>query len=319
MRIVLTGSIAYDYIMTFPGKFSDHLLPDRLDRISLSFLVDSLSRQRGGIAANIAYTLALLGDRPMILATAGEDFGEYRQWLEAHGVDTSTVRQVEGKLTASFFVNTDQANAQIASFYTGAMADAAELRLADLPLRPDLVVISPNDPAAMVQYARECQALGLPYIYDPSQQIVRLQKQELVEGISGCQAFFGNDYEAGLVEEKTGMDLPAISRHAQFAVITCGELGADIYTAEGKMHIPALTPVGLCDPTGVGDAFRGGFLKGYVHQLPIELCGKMGVLAATYCLEHQGTQGHHFTLPEFIERFRRDLGDHPELERLWPN
>src|SRR5438046_9110125 len=170
MSIVVTGSIAYDYLMSFPGKFTEHFLQDHIDRFRLSFLVDTMDRRRGGCAPNIAYTLALLGERPLLMATAGQDFGEYRQWLEAAGVDTSLVEQVGGKFTASFFCSTDQHNNQIASFYTGAMANAGELSFREVD-NPGLAIISPNDPGAMVQYAGECRTLGIPYIFDPGQQV----------------------------------------------------------------------------------------------------------------------------------------------------
>ncbi len=316
MKIVLTGSVAYDYLMTFPGRFRDHILPDRLDRISLSFLVDRMEKRRGGIAANIAYTLALLGERPTMMATVGEDFAEYRRWLEAKGVDTSAVREIPGVSTASFFVNTDETNAQIASFYTGAMAHAAELRFADLPFRPDLVVISPNDPGAMQAYVRECQALGLPYFYDPSQQIVRLDGNALKEGIEASRGLFVNDYEFSLICQKTGLDVTAVRRMLDVLVVTCGEHGADLYTPDSAFRVPAVPPARTADPTGVGDAFRGGFLKGYMHGLPLQRCGQMGALAATYCLESSGTQGHSFTLPEFVARFRQHFDDGGDLDRL---
>lgn len=316
MDIVLTGSIAFDYLMWFPGRFRDHILPDHLDRISLSFLVDHLVRRRGGIAANIAYTMALLGERPLVMATAGEDFDDYRAWLERHGVDTSAIRVIPGLLTASFFVNTDQVNAQIASFYTGAMARAAELRFRDLPAPPDLAVISPNDPGAMGAYVDECMDMAIPYIYDPSQQIVRLEPEVLRVGIAHSRALFCNDYEFGLISEKTGLGLDAFVGQVEFLVITRGEHGADVYQAGKTLHIPAVPPGKMADPTGVGDAFRGGFLKGYAHGLTLERCGQMGALAATYCLEEEGTQGHHFTLAEFVDRFRRTFGGNDELNRL---
>src|SRR5574338_362734 len=186
MDIVVTGSVAFDYLMTFPGYFRDHILPDHLDSISLSFLVDSMTRLRGGIAPNIAYTLALLGERPRLWATVGEDFDEYRQWLEGTGVDTSGARVIPGEYTASYFCNTDRSNAQIASFYPGAMARAAELSLRELGQPPDLLVISPNDPGAMVRYVQECKELGIPYLYDPSQQIVRMTPDILKDGITGA-------------------------------------------------------------------------------------------------------------------------------------
>jgi adenosine kinase len=316
MGIVLTGSIAYDYIMTFPGKFRDHILPDRLDRLSLSFLVDSMVRQRGGVAANIAYTLALLGERPLVMATVGEDFDDYRQWLDRCGVDTSGIRTIPGLLTASFFVNTDQANSQIASFYTGAMARAAELRFADLPSLPDLAVISPNDPGAMAAYVEECRRLGIPYLYDPSQQIVRLPIEALRQGIQSCRGLVVNDYEFALIEDKTGLDRAQILTAAEFLLITCGERGAVLHTPGQESVVPAVPERAVVDPTGVGDAFRAGFLKGYIHRLPLDLCSQMGALAATYCLENQGPQSHSFDLPEFIARFRRHFDDHGALDAL---
>ncbi|HET7011224.1 MAG TPA: carbohydrate kinase family protein [Anaerolineales bacterium] len=316
MNIALTGSIAFDYLMSFPGRFRDHILADRLDRLSLSFLVDSLTRRRGGIAANIAYTLALLGERPRVMATVGEDFDEYGRWLEAQGVDTSAIRKIPGTFTASFFVNTDQANAQIASFYAGAMARAGELHFSDLQPRPDLAVISPNDPDAMALYVTECQSLGIAYIYDPSQQIVRLEADVLRAGIRSCRALFCNDYEFGLVTEKTDLTLDAILQQTEILIITRGEHGADVYSRDEMLHVPAVPPQAVADPTGVGDAFRGGFLKGYAHGLSLEGCGQLGALAATYCLEQEGTQGHRFTLDEFKSRFRRTFGATNDIERL---
>jgi adenosine kinase len=316
MNLVLTGSIAYDYLMTFPGRFKDHILPDQLDRISLSFLVDSMVRQRGGIAANIAYTLGLLGENPTIMATVGEDFEDYRQWLEKHGVNTAGIKTIPGLFTASFFVNTDDTNAQIASFYGGAMARSDELHFKDLDQKPDLVVISPTDPKAMVQYVSECRQSEIPYLYDPSQQIIRLEAHELLDGIEGCRALLANDYELGLIVEKTGLDLETISQYASFIIITRGEHGADLYTGNDFLTISAIPPKQMVDPTGVGDAFRGGFLKGYLHGLPLQRCGQMGILAATYCLENQGTQAHKFDLPMFIKRFREYFDDEGELDRL---
>ena len=203
MNIVVTGSIAYDYLMSFPGKFTEHLLPEHMHRVSLSFLVDTMDKRRGGCAPNIAYTLALLGERPLLMATAGEDFGEYRQWLEAAGVDTSYVKQVSGKFTASFFCSTDQHNNQIASFYTGAMANAGELSFRNVP-EPGLAIISPNDPGAMVQYAEECRTLGISYIFDPGQQVARMSGDELKDGAIGASLVIVNDYEYEILKQKTG-------------------------------------------------------------------------------------------------------------------
>src|SRR5262245_12737170 len=203
MKIVVTGSIAFDYLMSFPGKFTDHFLPDHIERVSLSFLVDSMDKRRGGCAPNIAYTLALLGERPIVMATAGEDFGEYRAWLEAAGVDTSQVKEIPGKFCASVFCSTDVANNQIASFYTGAMADAGQLSFRGVR-DCGLAIVSPNDPNAMVQYAEECRTLGIRFIFDPGQQCARMSGDELRDGIDGASIVIVNDYEFELLRQKTG-------------------------------------------------------------------------------------------------------------------
>jgi adenosine kinase len=316
MNIALTGSIAFDYLMTFPGRFHDHFLLEKLDKISLSFLVDSLACRKGGIAANIAFNLALLGEKATILAAVGEDFDEFRAWLEENQVDTSHIHVIPGTSTASFFVTTDQTNAQIASFYTGAMAHAAELPLSTLDERPSLVMISPNDPQAMVNYVKECSEQDIRYIYDPSQQIVRLDPPDLRQGIENCQALFGNDYEFGLIKDKTGFSLNDIRAHTDLVVMTCGSSGAEVYSDSGRVQIPVVEPETIADPTGVGDAFRGGFLKGYINGLSPERCGQMGALAATYCLESDGPMGHNYDLPTFVTRFRKYFDDQDELDQL---
>jgi adenosine kinase len=316
MKIVLTGSIAFDYLMTFPGHFRDHILPDRLDSLSLSFLVDKLIRRRGGIAANIAYTMALLGEHPTIMATVGEDFAEYGTWLKDVGIDIGAIRTVPDLLTASFFVNTDRSNAQIASFYAGAMARSSELRFSDLESTPDLAVISPNDPGAMAAYVRECCQLGIPYAYDPSQQIVRLDAEALQEGIEGCKALFANDYEIGMIQKKTGLDHEAITGMGKLVVITRGEHGSDIYHQGKHVHLDAVKPEQVADPTGVGDAYRGGFFKGFMHGLSLELCGQIGSLAATYCLECPGPQEQCYEASDFAARFRENFGDSGELDKI---
>ncbi|MDD5367692.1 MAG: carbohydrate kinase family protein [Anaerolineaceae bacterium] len=308
MNIVCTGSIAFDYLMSFPGYFRDHILLEHLEKISLSFLVDSMVRQRGGTAPNIAYTMALLGGKPRLMATAGEDFTEYREWLESKGVDTTAVLQIPGKYTASFFANTDLSNAQIASFYAGAMADAGQLSLYDLSPKPDLVVISPNDPGAMRRMTVECQELGIHYLYDPSQQLVRMDHEDIRRGVEGAFCLFVNEYEFELVQKHTGMGKDEVFKRVPFTVVTCGESGARIYTKHQEINIPPVPPRQIVDPTGVGDAFRGGFLTGYAFCLDLETCGKMGALAATYCLEQPGTQNHFYTPTEFLARYHENFG-----------
>lgn len=302
MNIVVTGSIAYDYLMSFPGKFTEHLLPEHMHRVSLSFLVDTMDKRRGGCAPNIAYTLALLGERPLLMATAGEDFGEYRQWLEAAGIDTSFVKQVNGKFTASFFCSTDQHNNQIASFYTGAMADAGELSFRNLP-EPGLVIVSPNDPGAMVQYAEECRALGISYIFDPGQQVARMSGDELKDGTVGASIVIVNDYEYEILKQKTGLDEASILKHSEALIVTKGEHGSTIITSDEQVNVAAVTPRRIVDPTGVGDAFRGGLMKGLGVGLPYAESAQIGSVAATYALEHLGGQSHAYSLQEFLTRY----------------
>jgi len=308
MEIVVTGSIAYDYLMTFQGSFSEHLLSEHLARLSVSFLVDSMERRRGGCAPNIAYTLALLGERPRLMGTAGQDFGEYRAWLESVGVDTSLTRVIAGKFTASFFCSTDQHNNQIASFYAGAMSDASDLSLCDLPFKPDWVIISPNDPRAMLRYTQECRTLGILHIFDPGQQVVRSSGDELKAGIVGADILICNDYEFEIIRQKTGLTEADVLYHSQALVITRGEKGSTILLSDHRIDIPAVHTDRTADPTGVGDAYRGGFLKGLAVGADWETCGRLGSVAATFALEHIGGQSHSYTWAEFEARYAAHFG-----------
>jgi adenosine kinase len=307
MNIVVTGSIAYDYLMSFPGKFTEHFLPEHMNRISLSFLVDTMDKRRGGCAPNIAYTLALLGARPLLMATAGEDFGEYRQWLDAAGVDTTHAKQIAGKFCASFFCSTDVENNQIASFYTGAMADAGQLSFRSVA-DCGLAIIAPNDPGAMVQYADECRTLGIPFIFDPGQQCARMEGDQLRDGVNGATIVIVNDYELELLRQKTGMSEADILVVAKALIVTKGEHGSSIITDDGQVDVPAVRPVRIVDPTGVGDAFRGGLMRGIALGLPYEQSARMGSVAATYALEHMGGLSHAYTWNEFKARYQEHFG-----------
>ena len=313
MSIVVTGSIAFDYLMSFPGKFTEHFLPEHMSRVSLSFLVDTMDKRRGGCAPNIAYTLALLGETPRLMATAGQDFDDYRRWLEAAGVDTSLVAQVPDKFTASFFCSTDVEGNQIASFYTGAMANAAELSFRTVP-DCQLAIVSPNDPAAMIQYAQECRTLQIPYIWDPGQQCARMSGEELSQGIEGAALVMCNDYELELIRQKTGFGEAEILAHADGLVVTKGEKGCTIILDGQQVDVAAVTPSRIVDPTGVGDAFRGGFLKGMARGADAVVSARLGAVAAAYALEHLGGQSHAYTLTEFLERFSASYGPHEGLE-----
>jgi len=316
MRFLLTGSVAFDYLMKFPGKFREQLLPECLECVSLSFLVESMTRLRGGIAPNIAYTMALLGERPQIMATVGEDCIEYRSWLDSRGIITDTMKVIEGDFTASFFATTDQESAQLASFYPGAMAKASTQSVAELGYRPDLVVISPNDPQAMSNFAGECRRLDIPFLYDPSQQVARLSGETLAQDLDGAKFLFCNEYEFELIKSKTGLDLPGILERVEYLVVTRGKNGANLFSKSESYFIPTVPEDGIVDPTGVGDAFRGGFLVGFAHGFDWVLCGQIGSLAAVYCLEKNGPQGHSFDMADFVERFRLHFDDRSQLNVL---
>jgi adenosine kinase len=323
MKTLITGSIAFDYLMTFPGYFKDYILPEKLDTISLSFLVDSLDHQRGGVAPNIAYAMALLGQKPILWAAVGNDFEDYRNWLDHVGVNTTFVKVFQDVKTASFFVNTDLSNNQIASFYPGAMAFSKEMSLKKINIKPDLVVISPNDPSAMSLYVEECIELDIAYVFDPSQQIVRLSRDELIPGIIHAKILFSNEYEAALITKITGLSPQQIADRTDrpeggFVVITRGEEGADIYTPGLVQHVPAIRTNVLTCPTGVGDAFRGGFLTGLANHFDLITCARIGNLTASYCLEKAGSQGYHFTQDEFKDRFRELFDGSIEFSRSIP-
>jgi adenosine kinase len=280
-----------------------------------------MRRERGGVAPNISYNLSLLGEKPRIVGTVGQDFAEYRAWLETRNIDTSTVVTIDDDFTASFFCSTDQENNQIANFYTGAMSKAAVLSLKDQNIDDvDIVVISPNDPAAMVQYVGECHELGLPYMYDPSQQIIRLSGQDLRAGIEGAAVLIVNEYEFGMIENKTGLSLDQAAELAHAVVITQGEDGSLILSEGNRYEIPSAKPAAIADPTGVGDGYRAGILKSMVHSFPWAVAGRLGSLVAAYVLERHGTQNHSFTQAEFVQRFRQEFGDdamfEPVLEHL---
>jgi adenosine kinase len=317
-NIVVTGSIAYDYLMRFPGIFREHIMPEAMQQISLSFLVDDMTKHWGGVAANIAFNMAQLGIRAHLMGTAGRDFPDYRKWLEDAGVDTSTVQQHDDLFTASFFCNTDNENNQIASFYSGAMARSSQYALKDMPnnIQPDLVVVSPNDPVAMSQLSDECRREGIPFVFDPSQQIARMDGETLRRDMAGAHMMVVNQYESNMVMKKTGMSMNELRQTIDLLIITHGADGSEIYTNGDIIHVAAFEPQEILDPTGAGDAYRAGFLVGLANEFPLKLCGEVGALNATYVLEHVGPQGISYTIPEFIARFRERYDDEGALDIL---
>ena len=321
-RVVVTGSIAFDYLMTFPGHFVEHLIPDRLSRLSVSFLVDQMRRVPGGCAANIAYGLALLGETPLLVATAGKDAVEYRDRLSREGVDVSRVRICEDVFTASFFVSTDLDQNQLASFYTGAMARARELSIRALAAdHVGLVVISPNDPEAMARYAADCRALSIPFLYDPSQQVARLSGEELLEGSAGAWLLIVNDYEFGILTQKTGLSGEDWERRIPVSIVTHGPEGSTISVAAGAARVRYEIPAArlesdAVDPTGVGDAFRAGLIRGLRLGAPWPVAGRMGSVAAVLCLESEGPQPPRYPPARFHARYESNFGPEPLLKGL---
>ncbi len=317
MRIAVTGSIAFDYLMRFPGRFSEQLLATELHQISVSFLVDEMTKHWGGVAANIAYTMALLGMEPFLMGTAGQDFTDYRSRLESVGVRCEGVRKHDDVFTASFFANTDQDSNQIASFYAGAMALAKGYKLADaFAFPPDLVVISPNEPTAMSQLAQECRDREISFIYDPSQQVARLSGDELHRDMQGAYVMIVNSYEFEVISQKTGKSLEDLQKDIEIIVVTHGKSGSRIHTLDETIEVPVYPEYNIADPTGVGDAYRAGFIYGLTAGWSLKLAGQVGSLCATYVLEKVGTQNHAFTIAEFIERFRTIYNDHGQLDRM---
>ncbi len=329
-KVVVTGSVAFDYLMSFPGKFRDVVVPDRLHRLSVSFLVDEMRRVRGGVAPNIAYGLALFGVTPTVFATAGQDAGEYRDWLAAQGVDVSGLKLCEDVFTASFFVSTDEEQNQIATFYAGAMARASELTFRSFaPGSVALALVCPSDPTAMRQHANECRELGIPYVYDPSQQVARLDGADLLDGLDGAAMLIGNEYEFGIIEKKTGLSEAELAAKVPVLVITRGEEGATIALRGGSAEEPggartirvpaARLRTEALDPTGVGDAFRSGLVASRLRGLPWEEAGRVGAVAAVLCLETLGPQAKRWTLDELLARYAESYGaplPAPLAERL---
>jgi adenosine kinase len=294
VTIAVTGSIATDHLMRFPGKFSEQLLADHLQKVSLSFLVDDLVMHRGGVAGNMAFAMGVLGGNPTLVGAVGADFDDYRSWLTSHGVNCDSVLVSESAYTARFVCTTDEDMAQIASFYPGAMSEASNIKLADIAKQtgtPDLVIIGANDPEAMFLYTEECRALGLAFAADPSQQLARLSGEEIRKLIDGATYLFTNDYEWDLLLQKSGWSEAEVMRQIQLRVTTLGEKGVDLVGRDGTfVHVDVVPETHKEDPTGIGDAFRAGFLTGRDAGLSLERSAQLASLVATLVLEAPGPQ-----------------------------
>jgi adenosine kinase len=312
MRIAVTGSIATDHLMTFDGRFTDSLVVDQLDKISLSFLVEDLEMRRGGIAANIAFGLGCLGLDPILVGAVGQDFADYRSWLQRHRVDTGSVHVSELRHTARFVCTTDSDHAQIASFYAGAMREARDIELAPIADRVgglDLVVISANDPEAMLRHTEECRTRGYRFLADPSQQVAWMDGAGIRQLVDGAAYLFTNEYEAALVEQKTGWSAEEILDRVDTRVITLGAKGVRIDRKdEPSIQVECPPEEHKADPTGVGDGFRAGFLAATAWGLGHERAAQVGSLLATYVIETVGTQEYELGQARFLERLGEAYG-----------
>jgi adenosine kinase len=313
VRIAVTGSIATDHLMTFPGSFTEQLIADKLDKVSLSFLVDELAIRRGGVAANIAFGLGVLGLQPLLVGGVGADFEDYRRWLEAHGVSTAGVRESLLKHTARFVCTTDVDGNQIGSFYAGAMSEDAEIKITPLAREHDidLVLIGAGDPGAMVTHTAECRDAGLPFAADPSQQLARILDDEQVRAlVDGATYLFGNEYEEALIERKSGWTGTKILSRVGTRITTLGPGGARIEQAgQPPVTVPAVPDAKPVDPTGSGDAFRSGFLAAVAWGLSLERCAQLGHLMAVHALETTGPQEYNLKPGPLTDRFAAAYGD----------
>jgi adenosine kinase len=318
MRIGVAGSVGLDHLMTFSGKFTDSLVAGSLEKVSLSFLVDDLDVRRGGCAANICFGMAMLGLNPILIAAVGKDWADYEAWLSRHGVDTSHVLISKDLFTAHFMVTTDTELNQIASFFPGAMSEARNIELAPIIEKTgnlDLIVISPDDPEAMMRHSEVARARGIAVAADPSQQMARMEGDEIKNLIDGAAYLFMNEYELALAIQKTGWSDAEILSRVKYRVITQGSKGARIESKGGELiKIDCPKENGKVDPTGVGDSFRSGFIAGLAWGLSHQRCLQLGAMIATYVIETKGTQEYRFTATEFIERFKLVYGDSAATE-----
>ncbi len=318
MKIAITGSIATDHLMRFHGKFSDSIVAEKLDRISLSFLVDDLEIRRGGVAPNISFGMGVLGLNPILVGAVGPDFSDYRSWLERHNVDTSSVYVSETLHTARFICTTDDEQNQLASFYPGAMSQAREIELGPINERVgglDLVLIGPNDPEAMLRHTDECKYRKIPFVADPSQQLAWMEGDAIKDLIDGAHILITNEYEAALIEQKTGWTAEEINNRVQIRVKTLGSNGCEISVRGGQTISVSVPPEEVkADPTGVGDAFRAGFLSGIAWGVSLERAAQVGSLLATYVIETVGTQEYDIAQEKFLKRFAGTYGQEAAAE-----
>lgn len=308
-KFVVCGSIAFDNLMEFPGDFGEHIIPDKIDSLSVSFLVNKFQKVRGGTAPNISYNLALVGEIPTVFGSVGSDFSEYNKWLNENGVSTRYVKVLENDYTANCFVTTDKKHNQIITFYPGAMSNDKDLSILDINKNDvDMVIIAPTDPEAMVKWALECQQINIPYMFDPGMQIPRLSKDDLREGILGSRIAIFNSYEYEMMIKKTGLNKEEILSKVELLVVTDGEKGSVLSTRDETVNIPVAKANKVIDPTGAGDAYRAGLLKGYMEGVSIDIMGRYASITGVYAVEHKGATVHKYTIDEMNKRYIENFG-----------
>jgi adenosine kinase len=309
MNIYISGSMAYDRIMDFPGKFSDHILPDKIHILNVCFTVNGMIEKFGGTAGNIAYSLRLLDERPTILATIGRDYNEYFKWLEKNDIPTNGIKIIENEFTAGAYITTDKADNQITGFNPGAMKYPSGYEFKEANPEKSIALLGPGNLQDMMEYAKVYKQKGIPYICDPGQSLTAWNNDNLREWIDGSYMLITNDYELELVMKMTGMDKKGLLGMTKNIITTLGEKGSVISAADGDMQIPAARILEILDPTGAGDAYRAGLLKGLVSGKDMETSAKMGAVTSAYAIEKYGTQEHSFTYNDFVERYRSNFGE----------
>jgi adenosine kinase len=307
-QVAVTGSVAFDTIMVFAGRFGEHILPDKTHLINVSFLVDRLEKRRGGTAANIAYTMALHGETPLLCAAVGDDFSSYDEALRAAGVDTSTALRCNDIPTASAFITTDLDDNQITAFYPGAMARGGDVDLRVHASRVDTVVVAPDAPDGMALHVAQARSMGARLVFVPAQQIPSLPEETLRAGLDAAWMVVGNDYELELIRSRTGVSADDLRRRGALVALTRGDEGSELHGPDGVVRVPVAAPSAVVDPTGAGDAYVAGLLAGLRRGLPLPDAGRVAALSATYVVEQQGTQSHRFDAAEFAERYREAFG-----------
>ncbi len=312
MKILVSGSLAYDRIMDFPGRFSDHIVPEKVHTINISFTVNSMVEKFGGTAGNIAYGLAMLGLEPTVIATIGKDSERYLEWLAQNHVGTDGVRVVREEFTAGAFITTDQADNQITGFNPGAMKQQAQYDFSYVDPKASFAIVAPGNTRDMVGFTRTYKQKRVPYIFDPGQAIPALRAEDLRESVTGARLFIANDYETELVCRKVGTDVAGLLRLAGAVIVTRGEHGSRVITRDGQTDVPAVKPNRMVDPTGAGDAFRAGLIRGIVDAQPLPQCARMGATCAAYVVETYGTQEYAFSMAEFGARFQEAFGERVE-------